>query len=146
MDKFVVEILDTTLRDGAQAEGVSFSVNDKFQILDSLVSLGIRYIEAGNPGSNPKDREFFSRFLEQRTDMGQSVLAAFGSTKRKGTAVEEDPGLLDLLSANTPDNRYFWQGLGCGSQGYPALFPKREPGHDSRDGRVPEGSGPGSHF
>ena len=49
-----VEIFDTTLRDGAQAEGVSFSVNDKFQILDSLVALGIRYIEAGNPGSNPE--------------------------------------------------------------------------------------------
>lgn len=97
-----VEIFDTTLRDGAQAEGISFSVNDKFQILETLVSIGIRYIEAGNPGSNPKDREFFARFAESRPDMGDSVLAAFGSTKRKGTLPEEDQNLKDLLSAGTP--------------------------------------------
>lgn len=102
MEKRQVEILDTTLRDGAQAEGVSFSVNDKFQILEALVSFGVKYIEAGNPGSNPKDREFFARFAEQRPAMDQSVLTAFGSTKRKGIPVEEDPGLKDLLSAGTP--------------------------------------------
>ena len=57
-----IEILDTTLRDGAQAEGISFSVSDKFQILETLVAIGIHYIEAGNPGSNPKDREFFAKY------------------------------------------------------------------------------------
>jgi 2-isopropylmalate synthase len=102
MNNRSVEILDTTLRDGAQAEGVSFSVNDKFQILDSLVSVGIHYIEAGNPGSNPKDREFFTRLAATPPAMGQSRLAAFGMTKRKGIPVEEDPGLQDLLSAGTP--------------------------------------------
>ncbi len=102
MNKRTVEILDTTLRDGAQAEGVSFSVNDKFQILETLVSLGITYVEAGNPGSNPKDREFFTRFQENSPDMKQSRLAAFGSTKRKGIPAAEDDGLRDLLSARTP--------------------------------------------
>ncbi|MDD2579641.1 MAG: citramalate synthase [Eubacteriales bacterium] len=96
-----VEILDTTLRDGAQAEGVSFSVNDKFQILQALADIGIRYVEAGNPGSNPKDREFFARFDSEQPDLGQTVLAAFGSTKRKDLTVEEDNGLQDLLSAGT---------------------------------------------
>ena len=102
MNKRTVEILDTTLRDGAQAEGVSFSVNDKFQILDSLVSIGINYIEAGNPGSNPKDREFFARYKERRPEMGKSVLAAFGSTRRKGVEVAQDSGIIELLSAGTP--------------------------------------------
>jgi len=102
MQSRTVEIFDTTLRDGAQAEGISFSVNDKFQILETLVSIGVRYIEAGNPGSNPKDREFFARFAESGVNMGQSVLAAFGSTKRKGIAPEEDQNLKDLLSAGTP--------------------------------------------
>lgn len=102
MGRQTVEILDTTLRDGAQAEGVSFSVNDKFQVLDSLVTLGVQYVEAGNPGSNPKDREFFARFAERRPQMESSVLCAFGSTRRKGVRVSDDPGLADLLSAGTP--------------------------------------------
>ncbi|NLM15635.1 MAG: citramalate synthase [Clostridiaceae bacterium] len=101
MNKRVVEILDTTLRDGAQGEGVSFSVNDKLQVLDALVGFGIRYIEAGNPGSNPKDRAFFSQIAERKPEMGHSVLAAFGSTRRKDTKPEDDPGLADLLSAET---------------------------------------------
>ena len=99
--KPLVEILDTTLRDGAQMEGVSFSVNDKFQVLENLVNFGVRYIEAGNPGSNPKDREFFNRYNTNRPPMGQSELVAFGPTKRKGIRPEEDTGLRDLLSAAT---------------------------------------------
>jgi 2-isopropylmalate synthase len=101
MNNRKVEILDTTLRDGAQMEGVSFSVNDKFEVMKNLVSLGVKYIEAGNPGSNPKDREFFARHDSMRTNMGSSRLAAFGSTKRKGVLPAEDTGLKDLLSANT---------------------------------------------
>jgi 2-isopropylmalate synthase len=82
-------------------EGVSFSVNDKFQILDNLVTIGVRYIEAGNPGSNPKDREFFNRYIESPPVMDQSELVAFGPTKRKGVAPADDTGLRDLLSAGT---------------------------------------------
>lgn len=96
-----IEILDTTLRDGAQAEGVSFSINDKMAILGSLVDLGIAYIEAGNPGSNPKDREFFTRLGEVKPAMDRSSLCAFGATKRKDTAAAEDPGLAALLAADT---------------------------------------------
>ncbi len=96
-----VEILDTTLRDGAQAEGISFSINDKFAILDSLVSIGVGYIEAGNPGSNPKDREFFLQYAKRAQDMQGTLLAAFGSTKRKDVPAAEDANLQAILDAET---------------------------------------------
>ena len=102
MSRRSVEILDTTLRDGAQAEGISFSVNDKFQVVETLAALGVRYIEAGNPGSNPKDRAFYNRFQTEPPKMDQSLLAAFGSTRRKHTDVAQDPRLRDLLDAGTP--------------------------------------------
>ncbi len=102
MKQRTVDILDTTLRDGAQAEGISFSVNDKFQVVETLASLGVRYIEAGNPGSNPKDRAFYDRVQAAPPHMDQSLLAAFGSTRRKYTPVEEDAGLQDLIQAKTP--------------------------------------------
>ncbi len=95
-----LEILDTTLRDGAQAEGVSFSVSDKLLVVQTLDDFGIRYIEAGNPGSNPKDMEFFRQAEKLRLRYAQ--LVAFGSTRRKGIRVEEDANVLSLLQANTP--------------------------------------------
>ena len=99
-----VEILDTTLRDGAQAEGVSFSVNDKLRIVALLRSLGVAYVEAGNPGSNPKDRAFFEA-VRAGADVGgtgsATRLCAFGSTRRKGVRPEEDAGLAALLEAGT---------------------------------------------
>ena len=97
----VVEILDTTLRDGAQAEGISFSINDKFAILDSLVSIGVGFIEAGNPGSNPKDREFFLQYAKRSPEMDGTLLAAFGSTKRKDILPSEDPNIQAILEAGT---------------------------------------------
>ncbi|MBP7401284.1 MAG: citramalate synthase [Clostridia bacterium] len=96
-----VEILDTTLRDGAQAEGISFSINDKFAILDSLISIGVGFVEAGNPGSNPKDREFFMQYASRAPQMGDTVLCAFGSTKRKDVAAAEDANLQAILEAGT---------------------------------------------
>lgn len=94
-----VETLDSTLRDGAQAAGISFSVSDKLQICEALDSFGIDYIEAGNPGSNPKDAEFF-KVVESLT-LNHAKLVAFGATRRKDTAVEEDAGVKSLLEANT---------------------------------------------
>jgi len=94
-----VEILDTTLRDGAQAEGISFSVNDKFAVYEALSNIGVKYVEAGNPGSNQKDREFFGSFV-QKTGTG-TRLCAFGSTKRKDKTCEEDVQIQSLLSAGT---------------------------------------------
>lgn len=94
-----LEILDSTLRDGAQGENISFSISDKLAIVRILSSLGISIIEAGNPASNPKDAEFFQE--AKKLSLGACRLAAFGSTRRKHIRAEEDPGLAALLSAGT---------------------------------------------
>lgn len=94
-----IEIFDSTLRDGAQGEGISFSVQDKIAIVTALDKLGVKYIEAGNPGSNPKDLEFFERV--QKLNLKNSSLVAFGSTRRKGITAEEDSNLSALLAAGT---------------------------------------------
>ncbi len=96
-----VEILDSTLRDGAQGEGISFSVQDKIHIVEALDELGVNYIEAGNPGSNPKDMEFFQKAKELKLKTAR--LVAFGSTRRKDIACSEDANLTSLLSAETED-------------------------------------------
>lgn len=90
---------DSTLRDGAQAQGVSFSVEDKLKIVQRLDELGIGYVEAGNPGSNPKDLEFFARVGE--LNLRHAKIIAFGSTRRIGITAAEDKNLQSLLSANT---------------------------------------------
>lgn len=90
---------DSTLRDGAQAQGVSFTVEDKLKIVKKLDDLGIGYIEAGNPGSNPKDLEFFKRAAELK--LKHAKIIAFGSTRRIGIKAEDDKNLQSLLSANT---------------------------------------------
>ncbi|MFA9380166.1 MAG: citramalate synthase, partial [Acetanaerobacterium sp.] len=95
-----LEILDTTLRDGAQSEGISFSVSDKLAIVKVLDQFGVAYIEAGNPVSNPKDMEFFAKARE--LTLTNAKLCAFGSTRRKHVAVEDDENVRSLLSANTP--------------------------------------------
>ena len=95
-----LEILDTTLRDGAQAEGVSFTVSDKLMVVETLDSFGVQYIEAGNPGSNPKDMEFFEQAASMK--LQNAKLVAFGSTRRKGIAPAEDKNVVSLLQANTP--------------------------------------------
>ena len=94
-----IEILDSTLRDGAQGEGISFSVQDKLHICEALDELGVTYIEAGNPGSNPKDMEFF-KAVAQKNFKNASV-CAFGSTRRKNCRPEDDANLKSLLAAGT---------------------------------------------
>ncbi len=100
-DTFVpdVEVFDTTLRDGAQGEGITFSVQDKIAVARALDELGVAWIEAGNPGSNPKDLEFF----RAAGDLGLTTakLCAFGATRKKGVTPQEDPGVQSLLSAGT---------------------------------------------
>jgi 2-isopropylmalate synthase len=95
-----VEIYDTTLRDGSQGEGINFSVADKLRIAERLDAFGIHYIEGGWPGSNPKDIEFFEE--AKRRKFKHSLLAAFGSTRRKSMAVEKDDQVRLLLEASTP--------------------------------------------
>lgn len=94
-----ITVLDSTLRDGAQGEGISFSVQDKIHIVQTLDALGIDLIEAGNPDSNPKDLEFFQ--LAQKLELKHSKLAAFGSTRRKDMKPQEDRQLQSLLAAET---------------------------------------------
>jgi len=91
-----VEILDTTLRDGAQAEGIAFTVEDKLSIIEILSGLGIHMIECGNPYSNPKDREMFDKI---RTKEYSSALAAFGSTRKKYSSADEDKALSALVNS-----------------------------------------------
>ena len=95
-----ITFLDSTLRDGAQAEGISFSLQDKINIVTALDEFGIDYIEAGNPASNPKDLEFFqhARTLKLNT----ARLCAFGATRRPNESVKDDAGIKALLSAGTP--------------------------------------------
>jgi 2-isopropylmalate synthase len=95
-----VEVYDTTLRDGTQGEGISFSADDKLMIARRLDELGIHYIEGGWPGSNPKDEEFFRRAGELH--LKHARLAAFGSTRHPRNAIEDDPNVSSLLKANTP--------------------------------------------
>ena len=94
-----ITIYDSTLRDGAQGEGISFSVLDKLNIVRALDDLGIPFIEAGNPGSNPKDLEFFQEV--QKMELKQAKLVAFGSTRRKNIKASEDRNVQSILQANT---------------------------------------------
>ncbi|MGA8027996.1 MAG: citramalate synthase [Bryobacteraceae bacterium] len=91
---------DTTLRDGAQGESVSFSVDDKLLIAQKLDELGIDYIEGGWPGSNPKDKEFFER--ARRLKLTRAKLTAFGATRFAKNPVEKDANVAALLAAETP--------------------------------------------
>ncbi|HXC35279.1 MAG TPA: citramalate synthase [Candidatus Acidoferrales bacterium] len=95
-----VEIYDTTLRDGSQGEGINFSVADKLRIAEKLDAFGVHYIEGGWPGSNPKDIEFFAQAKKKK--FKNARLAAFGSTRRKDTAVEHDDQVRLLIDAGTP--------------------------------------------
>ncbi len=94
-----VQLYDTTLRDGAQEEGISFSVEDKLKICQKLDELGIDFIEGGWPGSNPKDSEFFTQARNLR--LTHSTLVAFGSTRRSDCRAKEDLNLQALLQAKT---------------------------------------------
>jgi len=95
-----IEIYDTTLRDGAQSEDISFSVEDKLRITEKLDELGVHYIEGGWPGSNPRDIEYFKKVKKLR--LKNSVLVAFGSTHRPKKKPAKDETLKALLEAKTP--------------------------------------------
>lgn len=96
----LVEVFDTTLRDGMQVEGVSASVQDKLRIAEQLDYLGVQYIEGGWPGANPKDIEFFAR-ARTELKLKTSTLVAFGSTRRPLGKVDDDATLRNLIEAET---------------------------------------------
>ncbi len=95
-----VKIYDTTLRDGTQGEGISFSVTDKLHITEKLDQFGVDYIEGGFPGSNPRDITYFQEV--QKLHLKHARLAAFGATRRAGIAASEDAQLKTLLDSNVP--------------------------------------------
>ena len=95
-----IEIYDTTLRDGTQGHGISFSVADKLRIAERLDAFGVHYIEGGWPGSNPKDIEFFAEAKHRK--FKNAKLAAFGSTRRKDVAASADDQVQLLIDADTP--------------------------------------------
>jgi 2-isopropylmalate synthase len=90
-----IKLLDTTLRDGSQGEGIMYSLNDKIRIAEKLDELGIHYIEGGWPGSNPKDVQFFERMSKK--NLRNSRIVAFGSTRRAGIKAGKDKNLNDIL-------------------------------------------------
>jgi 2-isopropylmalate synthase len=94
-------LFDTTLRDGAQREGISYSVTDKLAVARLLDELGVRFIEGGWPGAMPKDTEFFRR-ARSELDLRHAELVAFGSTRKAGTKAVDDPQVRALLDAETP--------------------------------------------
>ena len=94
-------VYDTTLRDGAQQEGLNLSVADKLTIARLLDDLGVGYIEGGWPGSNPKDTEFFRRAADE-LDLRNAKLAAFGATRRAGVAASDDPLVAALRESGAP--------------------------------------------
>src|SRR5213593_3651286 len=96
----LIKIYDTTLRDGTQGEGVSFSMEDKVRLTSRLDALGIHYIEGGWPGSNPKDLRFFRRM--QDVNLKHAKLAAFSMTRRAGGAAANDANMQALVEAGAP--------------------------------------------
>ena len=93
MSKERLYIFDTTLRDGAQTQGVDFSVDDKAKVASALDNLGVDYIEGGWPGANTLDTTFFNN----PPKLEGTILTAFGMTKKAGRSAENDPGL-DVLA------------------------------------------------
>ena len=100
-----IEILDSTLRDGAQGQGVSFSLEDKINIISALDKLGVSVIEAGNPGSNPKDAELFEKI--SRVKLKNARVAAFSSTRRKGIKACDDKNLKAILDSKVKTSVIF---------------------------------------
>ena len=109
-----MEIFDTTLRDGSQAEGLSLTVADKVRVAEQLDLLGVQHIEGGWPGASPKDKEFFERAAAGHIVLANSNLVAFGSTRKAGGRAETDPVMADLVAAGT---------------GYVCLVAKSSPWH-----------------
>lgn len=95
-----ISIYDTTLRDGSQGEGVSYTVSDKLRIIERLDQLGVAYVEGGFPASNPKDAELFEKLRGRKFQHIQ--LAAFGPTRRAALSADQDPGLRALADSGAP--------------------------------------------
>ncbi|MGZ5298732.1 MAG: citramalate synthase, partial [Actinomycetota bacterium] len=94
-----VELYDTTLRDGAQQTGLSYSIEDRMRILHKIDQLGVPFIEGGWPGANPRDTEFFR--LATKETLQHAALTSFGMTRKVGERAEDSPVLRELLDTGT---------------------------------------------
>ncbi|GIX06746.1 MAG: hypothetical protein KatS3mg115_1149 [Candidatus Poribacteria bacterium] len=112
-----IEIYDTTLRDGSQAEGVAFSVEAKLRLLQEFDAIGIDFVEGGWPFSNPRDQEFYRRAA--LLPLKHARLVPFGSTRRKEFPPEEDPNLHSLVETKCQAATIFGKKLGPPRDGYP---------------------------
>ena len=119
-------LYDTTLRDGAQTQGVDFSVQDKLRIARELDALGIDYVEGGWPGANPTDDAFFA----SPPELTRARLCAFGMTRRSGRSAANDPGLVALFQARTPVITLVGKSSARQAEGALGRQPRREPDHD----------------
>ena len=104
-----IELYDTTLRDGSQGEGISFSVQDKLNISRKLDLLGIHYIEGGWPGSNPKDMQFFSQV--KKLNLKNSRITAFGSTRKPYSKAGVDPNKVTVGDPTGMVPNFYWNML-----------------------------------
>src|SRR4051812_26041165 len=95
-------VFDTTLRDGAQREGITYSVNDKLAVAHLLDDLGVGFIEGGWPGALPKDSEFFARASAGELNLRTAALVAFGATRKPGLRASQDRQVLALLESKAP--------------------------------------------
>ena len=95
-----VHLYDTTLRDGMQGQGMSLSAAEKVRVVQALDRLGVDFVEAGFPSSNPKEAELFALLAEVELERAQ--VCAFGMTRRRGLAAEDDPALRDLVGCAAP--------------------------------------------
>src|SRR6195952_4477175 len=95
-------VFDTTLRDGAQREGISYSVTDKIAVATLLDELGVGFIEGGWPGAMPKDTEFFARAAAGELKLSSAQLVAFGATRKPGVRAKDDPQVQALLDSQAP--------------------------------------------
>ena len=98
--KAAIQLYDTTLRDGTQGTGISFSTLDKIRVAERLDDFGVHYIEGGWPGSNPKDAAFFQEAAKR--SWKKAKITAFGMTRRPGRKPEEDAGLMRILDSGAP--------------------------------------------
>ncbi len=102
MDRDAFHVFDTTLRDGAQREGISYSVSDKLAVARLLDELGVGFIEGGWPGAMPKDTEFFARAAAGELTLANAQLVAFGATRKPGVNVADDAQVRALLDSQAP--------------------------------------------